>query len=153
MLRNRPAHGFTLIELLVVMAILATLLSLAAPRYFESVERAKEATLRTNLRVFREAIVTTARRQRLDQLEWVGQQFAQAFGSYYEAAPGHAKAYPRTLQDLLEDKRYSFVRRHLRRVYAKPFSGAADWELVMAPDGGVRGVRARVPVTGGAVLN
>lgn len=48
--------SFTLIELLVVMAILAVLLSIAAPRYFESVERAKEATLRTDLRLMREAI-------------------------------------------------------------------------------------------------
>jgi general secretion pathway protein G len=49
-------HGFTLIELLVVMAILATLLSLAAPRYFDSVEKAKEAALHTDLRLLREAI-------------------------------------------------------------------------------------------------
>ena len=49
-------RGFTLIELLVVMAILATLLSIAAPRYFESVDRAKEAALRTDLRLLREAI-------------------------------------------------------------------------------------------------
>lgn len=52
----KRTSGFTLIELLVVMAILATLLSIAAPRYFESVERAKEATLRTDLRMLREAI-------------------------------------------------------------------------------------------------
>ena len=38
------------------MAILATLLTLAAPRYFESVERGKEVALRTNLRLLREAI-------------------------------------------------------------------------------------------------
>jgi general secretion pathway protein G len=48
--------GFTLIELLVVMAILATLLTLVAPRYFESLERAKETALRTDLRLMREAI-------------------------------------------------------------------------------------------------
>lgn len=48
--------GFTLIELLVVMAILATLLSIAGPRYFESVTRAKEAALHTNLRLIRQAI-------------------------------------------------------------------------------------------------
>lgn len=48
--------GFTLIELLVVMAILALLLSIAAPRYFDSVDRAKDAALRTNLRVLRESI-------------------------------------------------------------------------------------------------
>ncbi len=48
--------GFTLIELLVVMAILATLLSVAGPRYFDSVTRAKEAALHTNLRLIRQAI-------------------------------------------------------------------------------------------------
>ncbi|MFZ5551250.1 MAG: type II secretion system protein [Pseudomonadota bacterium] len=53
---GRPRGGFTLIELLVVMAILATLLTLAAPRYFASVERSKEVTLRTDLRLLREAI-------------------------------------------------------------------------------------------------
>jgi general secretion pathway protein G len=49
-------RGFTLVELLVVMAIIATLLSLAAPRYFESLDRSKEAALRTDLRVLRDAI-------------------------------------------------------------------------------------------------
>ncbi len=49
-------NGFTLIELLVVMAILATLLSIAAPRYFESLDRAKEAALRADLVVMRDAI-------------------------------------------------------------------------------------------------
>jgi type II secretion system protein G len=48
--------GFTLIELLVVMVIIATLLSLVAPRYLQSVDRAKEATLRTDLHVLRDAI-------------------------------------------------------------------------------------------------
>lgn len=48
--------GFTLIELLVVLAIIATLLTLAAPRYFQHVERAKEAVLRENLASVRQAI-------------------------------------------------------------------------------------------------
>ena len=53
---KRNAAGFTLIELLVVLAILATLLSIAAPRYFESVDRAKETALKADLRAFRDAI-------------------------------------------------------------------------------------------------
>lgn len=54
--RKTPAHGFTLIELIVVFAILALLVSLAVPRYFAHIERAKEATLRQDLHVMRDAI-------------------------------------------------------------------------------------------------
>jgi len=53
MVRRR---GFTLIELLVVLAIIATLLSLAVPRYYGSVKRAEEATLKQNLALMRDAI-------------------------------------------------------------------------------------------------
>jgi general secretion pathway protein G len=49
-------RGFTLIELLVVLAIIATLLTIAAPRYFASIDRAKEAALRENLYQLRDAI-------------------------------------------------------------------------------------------------
>jgi len=49
-------HAFTLIELLVVLAIVATLLTIAAPRYFGSVDRAKESALKQNLYLMREAI-------------------------------------------------------------------------------------------------
>ena len=48
--------GFTLIELLVVLAILALLLTIAAPRYIDRVQRARETALRTDLKVMREAI-------------------------------------------------------------------------------------------------
>lgn len=48
--------GFTLIELLIVMAIVALLLTLVTPRYFQSVEVAKENVLRENLHVVRDAI-------------------------------------------------------------------------------------------------
>ncbi|MGG7054212.1 type II secretion system protein [Nitrosomonas sp. ANs5] len=50
------APGFTLIELLVVMAIIATLLTIVAPRYFASVDRAKETVLKQNLSIMRDAI-------------------------------------------------------------------------------------------------
>ena len=48
--------GFTLIELLVVMSIIALLLALAVPRYFHSVTRAKEAVLKENLTLIRDAL-------------------------------------------------------------------------------------------------
>lgn len=52
----RASRGFTLIELLVVLAILVLLLTLAAPRYFHGVDRAREAALRQNLSVTRDAL-------------------------------------------------------------------------------------------------
>lgn len=53
---HRKHGGFTLIELIVVMAIVALLVSIAAPRYFRSVDRARENSLRTSLGVMRDAI-------------------------------------------------------------------------------------------------
>jgi general secretion pathway protein G len=69
--------GFTLIELLVVMAVIATLLTLALPRYFGSIDKSKEAVLKENLFQLRDAI------------------------SRYHADKGK---YPETLEALASDK-------------------------------------------------
>jgi general secretion pathway protein G len=53
---KRTPSGFTLIELLVVMAIIALLLSIAAPRYFNSVDKTKEAVLHQDLSTMRDAL-------------------------------------------------------------------------------------------------
>lgn len=70
--------AFTLVELLVVMAILATLLSVAVPRYVQSADRARDAALRQTLAATRDAI-----------------------DKYY----GDTGRYPDTLEQLVE-KRY-----------------------------------------------
>jgi general secretion pathway protein G len=49
-------RGFTLLELLVVMAIIATLLTIAVPRYFRSLQRSREAVLQQDLTTLRESI-------------------------------------------------------------------------------------------------
>ena len=71
-------RGFTLLELLVVMAIIATLLTIAVPRYFRSLERSREAVLKQDLTTLRESI-----------------------DRFY----GDTGAYPQTLQALVE-RRY-----------------------------------------------
>jgi general secretion pathway protein G len=48
--------GFTLIELLVVLGIVALMLTLAVPRYFPSIDKAKETILADNLRNTRDVI-------------------------------------------------------------------------------------------------
>ena len=54
--RSLRARGFTLIELLVVISVIGTLLAIAVPRYFRSIERSKETVLRQDLSVMRQAI-------------------------------------------------------------------------------------------------
>lgn len=73
----RMQRAFTLIEVLVVMAIVAILLTLVTPRYFDSIHRAKEATLKHDLAVIRDAI-----------------------DKYYSDTGG----YPDTLEDLVQRK-------------------------------------------------
>ncbi|MEY4765321.1 MAG: hypothetical protein RI907_1994 [Pseudomonadota bacterium] len=53
---RRSARGFTLIELIVVLAIIALLVSIVAPRYHHTVDRARDASLKTTLNVVRDAI-------------------------------------------------------------------------------------------------
>ena len=76
--QKEKQKGFTLIELLVVLAIVALLLTLAAPRYFRSIDFSKEVVLMENLRLTRETI-----------------------DKFY----GDQGRYPQSLQELV-DKRY-----------------------------------------------
>lgn len=48
--------GFTLLELMIVVTIILILIGMAAARYDRTVERSKEAVLRTDLRTIRDAI-------------------------------------------------------------------------------------------------
>ena len=76
---------------------------------------------------------TAAQREREQELLFVGSQFRNAFMSYYGATPAGQRRYPRVLEDLVEDNRFPVPRRHLRRVYADPMTGKADWVIVDAP--------------------
>lgn len=54
--RRQSEHGFTLFELMIVMAIIAILVSVAVPSYVNAVKHGREAALRQDLWVMRQAI-------------------------------------------------------------------------------------------------
>ena len=89
-------------------------------------------------------IASAERHEREQELLFVGAQFRSAIASYYVAIPG-AMRYPPSLADLLQDPRFPTVRRHLRKLFTDPVTGATEWGLVEAPEGGIMGVYSLSP--------
>ena len=110
-------QGLTYLAMLVFVALMGLGLAGTAEVWSLSQQREKEA-----------------------ELLFVGNQYREAIGRYYDATPGGGKRYPEKLEDLLEDKRYPMPKRHLRRLYADPMTGKSEWGLMDAPDGGIIGV-------------
>lgn len=73
---------------------------------------------------------TAAQRERERELQFRGEAIAAAITRYEKAGVTAQPELPRTLDDLLEDRRGGTVRRHLRQRYVDPFTGEANWELV-----------------------
>lgn len=90
---------------------------------------------------------STQQRAREEELLFVGLEYRNAIRSYYERTPGN-KTYPRTLDVLLEDKRFPNVVRHLRQPYRDPLkqpqsanpAEGIEWGLVLGPDRGIMGI-------------
>ncbi len=108
-LARRPAErGFTYLWLLFVIALGGVGLAALGEREQTRQQREREAELR-----FR------------------GEAIAAALGRYALATPlGHLPL-PQTLDELLADRRFPKPQRHLRQLYADPFTGTPDWEPVM----------------------
>jgi type II secretory pathway pseudopilin PulG len=113
-------RGFTYIALLIGVAIIGGVLAAIGELASHAQQREKEA-----------------------ELLFAGRQIRDAIGAYYELSPGGAKAYPKTLEDLLEDKRMPVVTRYLRKVYRDPITGRSDWGVVEGPGGGIMGVYSK----------
>lgn len=111
------ASGFTLIGVLILCAFMGA-----------------------GLLAYGELASNAAQREKERELLFVGNQFREAIGAYYERTPGAVKRFPARLSDLLEDRRHPVPQRHLRRIYADPMTGNAQWGLIEAPEGGIMGV-------------
>ena len=112
-------RGLTYLVVLILVGVVSASLVAFAGSWSHASQRAKEA-----------------------ELLWVGEQFRQGIGLYYERTPGAVKRFPERLDDLLQDERYASVQRHLRRIYADPITGNASWGLIQAPGGGIMGIHS-----------
>lgn len=118
--RVQRSGGFTYIGVLIGIAIMGALLAATGMLWQTQVRRDREA-----------------------ELLFVGLQFERAIGSYFDRSPEAAKSYPKTLEDLLEDRRSGKVERHLRKLFPDPMTGSTDWGLVKRSDGRIIGVHSK----------
>jgi len=121
--RSVPAYlqrGFTYIGMLLIVAVMGTGLAAFGQLYSQAAQREKER-----------------------ELLFIGNQFRDAIARYYNKSPGN-KVYPKTLDELLEDKRLPVPQHHLRKLFRDPMTGSTDWGLVEVPGGsGFMGVYSR----------
>jgi type II secretory pathway pseudopilin PulG len=115
------AAGFTYVGLLIAVVILGVALSAVGT-------------------VWR----TQAQREREQELLFIGREFQAAIAAYSHAGGG--RQLPTDINDLLEDKRWPEPRHYLRRLYADPMTGAADWTILQADSLGMAGVTGIVGV-------
>ena len=98
-----PKRGFTYLGVMIIVMVMGMALAAFGTIYSQTAQRDKEA-----------------------ELLFVGEQFRAAIESYYLKSPGE-RAYPKKLEDLVEDKRFPMPMRHLRRIYRDPITGGTDW--------------------------
>jgi hypothetical protein len=79
-------------------------------------------------------------REREVELLQIGQEFLRALTAYVQSTPGGGQDFPRTLDDLLEDKRQPTVKRYLRRIAIDPMTHEARWGLVRGANERITGI-------------
>lgn len=123
--RQHPQAGFTYLGVLFAVALIG--IGLAA---------------------ISEVWTTNADRQKIAQVNWIGQQYVNAIGSYYYANTGSVHFYPASVDDMLEDKRYLGIKRHLRSRYEQPIGAVTPLvSVILGAAGGINGVEISVEIS------
>lgn len=109
-------NGFTYIGLLIVITIAGIGLAVVGELWYTEMQREREK-----------------------ELIFIGLEYKDAIASYYSSTPNGVMQLPKTLDELLADKRLPIVKRHLRKLYLDPMTGKSDWGLIMQ-QGAIAGV-------------
>lgn len=117
--RIRAERGFTYLLLLAVVAAMGIVLATAGEVWHMALKREKE-----------------------QELLFVGDQFRRAFALYAQHTPGNARRYPLSLEELLKDSRSPGVARYLRKIYPDPITGSTQWGLIKGPNGEIFGIHS-----------
>ena len=102
------ASGFTFIGLLIIVALSGIALSAAGIVWHQHTQREHEK-----------------------ELLYVGEAYKRAIGSYYENTPSGIKEYPSSLDELVLDKRFPIIKRHIRKLYENPITPNKPWVLIL----------------------
>jgi type II secretory pathway pseudopilin PulG len=113
----RSDQGYSYIALLILVAVMGALLAGASVSWSKMRQREKEV-----------------------ELLFIGNQFRLAIQRYYSNPLAGVQAYPRQLEDLLQDARLPSTQRYLREIYIDPMTGHHKWGLVTTPEGHIMGV-------------
>lgn len=111
--RNAGAAGFTYIGVLVLVAMMGMGLALTGELWHTAQKREKE-----------------------QELLFIGNQFRRAIAMYSANGGGNLQR----LEDLLRDPRLPGVRRYLRRIYRDPMTGGTEWGLIKSGGNVITGV-------------
>lgn len=110
---KRRQQGSVFMGMLVTVAVVAVMLMEVGTLWSSVLQRERELELLTR-----------------------GNQIRRAIGLYYAAS----NTFPKSLDDLVLDRRQPTIKRYLRRVYDDPLTGNAEWGVVAGPGATIMGV-------------
>ena len=85
---------------------------------------------------------TMQKREKEQELLFIGHQFRLALKRYADNTPGRSRRAPLHLEELLKDPRHPGIQRYLRKIYPDPVTGSPEWGLITGPGGEIVGVHS-----------